>query len=468
MKKVFLSLAVTALALTATFVACDDDNTINPNEGNDNITTTVAVTGVTLNQTTADLAVGDTIRLTANVLPDSATDKAVTWTSSSTAVATVANGKVTAVAVGTANITVTTQDGSKTATCALTVVAVGIPVTGVTLSQTTANLAIGDTLRLTATVAPDSATNKAVAWTSSSTAVATVSNGKITAVAIGTATITVATENGSKTASCTVTVNPVPVASVTLNPTSATLGVGYTQQLTATVQPSNAANKAVTWASNNTAVATVSNGLVTAVAQGSATITVTTQDGNKTATCAVTVYTPVNLGTVSFATTQTWTVGSQEWSDAVQATGCNKTNYDGGGERGDGNLNLKIDCRSNPGYKGDLFSWQAVNEYKSQLCPSGWRVPTRQDFIDLYIALGGIGDYQYDTTLRDKYLNTWGGVYGGFCLGGLYRQGSAALYWSQSEASSDHAYSLEFHSNGGVTAQSHYGKWRGYALRCVR
>lgn len=84
----------------------------------------------------------------------------------------------------------------------------------------------------------------------------------------------------------------VAVTGVTLSPATATLSVGGTLQLTATVAPSNANNKSVTYASNNTAVATVnSNGLVTAVSGGTATITVTTTDGNKTATSSITVTT---------------------------------------------------------------------------------------------------------------------------------------------------------------------------------
>ena len=83
--------------------------------------TTVAVTGVTLNKTSATLTVGGTETLTPTVAPGDATDKSVSWSSDNTAVATVADGVVTAVAAGTANITVTTTDGSKTATCAVTV-----------------------------------------------------------------------------------------------------------------------------------------------------------------------------------------------------------------------------------------------------------------------------------------------------------------------------------------------------------
>jgi hypothetical protein len=82
----------------------------------------------------------------------------------------------------------------------------------------------------------------------------------------------------------------VPVTSVTLAPTTTTVNIGTTSQLTATILPANATNKTLTWSSSNTAIATVSTtGLVTGVAVGSATITVTTQDGSKTATCVVTV-----------------------------------------------------------------------------------------------------------------------------------------------------------------------------------
>ncbi|RYF25693.1 MAG: starch-binding protein, partial [Flavobacteriales bacterium] len=89
----------------------------------------------------------------------------------------------------------------------------------------------------------------------------------------------------------------VAVTSVSLSPSSAALNIGGTQQLTPTVLPSNATNKSVTYSSNNTAVATVNaSGLITAVANGTATITVSTVDGNKTSTCAVTVSTPSGGG----------------------------------------------------------------------------------------------------------------------------------------------------------------------------
>jgi uncharacterized protein YjdB len=257
---------------------------------------TITVDGVSRSPKTLTLAVDGSGALTAVVTPPEAANKAVTWASSDDAVATVTNGVVTGVAAGTATIPVTTAAGGKTDTCAVTVQADAPPiaVTGVSLSAATLTLGVNQEQTLTATVSPTEAANKAVTWTSSDTAIATVdANGKVSGVTAGTATITVTTTDGSKTAACAVTVQTEAVStavdSVSLSPATLTVLVGGARSLTATVSPAEATNKAVTWASGDTAVATVTNGVVTGVAVGTATITVTTADGGKTATCAVTV-----------------------------------------------------------------------------------------------------------------------------------------------------------------------------------
>ncbi len=255
---------------------------------------TVAVTGVSLDKTSLSMTVGDTQTLTATVTPSNATDKSVTWSSSNTSIATVSSsGIVTAKAAGSATITVTTNDGGKTATCSVTVQAQTVAVTGVSLNKTSLSMTVGDTQTLTATVTPSNATDKSVTWSSSNTSIATVSSsGVVTAKAAGSATITVTTNDGGKKATCSVTVQAqtVSVTGVSLDKTSLSMTVGDTQSLTATVTPSNATDKSVTWSSSNSSVATVStSGVVTAKAAGSATITVTTNDGGKTATCSVTV-----------------------------------------------------------------------------------------------------------------------------------------------------------------------------------
>ncbi|WP_337504626.1 Ig-like domain-containing protein [Anaerotignum lactatifermentans] len=173
---------------------------------------------------------------------------------------------------------------------------ISVSVAGVSLDKTEIVLVEGSSEKLTATVEPTNATNKNVTWSSDHEAVATVDqNGTVTARNGGQAIITVTTADGSKTATCTVNVRVhigVPVQSVGLNKTELALEVGKTGTLEAIVEPSDATNKNVTWSSSNSEVATVDNGVVTAVSAGTAIITVTTEDGAKTATCKVTVNAP--------------------------------------------------------------------------------------------------------------------------------------------------------------------------------
>lgn len=201
-------------------------------------------------------------------------------------------------------------------------------VESLTVAPTELTMNVGDTAeKITATVNPSTVN---VVWKSSNDNIAKVDgNGNVTAVAAGTATITATA--GDKTATCTVTVEAATIAvtGVTLSSTNLELTVGgATGSLTATVIPSNATDKSITWTSSNEQVATVSNGTVTAVAAGSAKITVTTADGSKTAECTVTVKpsiaitaTPVGsdislsaVVTGGTATSYTWTIAAKEGS----------------------------------------------------------------------------------------------------------------------------------------------------------
>jgi len=256
-----------------------------------------SVNGVSLNETNMVLAMGGTPGLlTATVTPADATDKRVTWSSSNPAVATVSNGIVTPLAVGSTVITATTTDGGFIATCEVTVNAAPVVPSGVSVAPTSLSLTAGGAAgTLTATVNPANATNKAVSWQSSNPAVATVSNGVVTPLTAGTAIVSAITAVGGFSATCEVTVNPAPVvpSGVSVAPTSLSLiAGGATGTLTATVNPANATNKAVSWQSSNPTVATVNNGVVTPLAAGTATVTVTTVDGGKTATCTVNVFNP--------------------------------------------------------------------------------------------------------------------------------------------------------------------------------
>jgi len=170
-----------------------------------------------------------------------------------------------------------------------------IAVESITLNKSSISLDVGASEDLVATILPANATNKSITWSSTNTGVAIVdSNGKVVALTDGTAVIIAkSVQDENKTAFCTVIVGnatTISVEGVSLNKSTSTISVNETDTLIATVTPSNATNKAVTWSSSDASVASVdSNGKVTGIAAGSANITVTTVDGGKTANCSVTV-----------------------------------------------------------------------------------------------------------------------------------------------------------------------------------
>jgi len=272
----------------------------------------------------------------------------------------------------------------------------------------------------------------------------------------------------------------IHVENVTLNKTNALLYIGDTLTLSASISPYNATNKIINWSSSDITIVTMDSNIVTAKKIGETTITVTTQDGSKTANCIVSVTMPAvgsrcngnlpgwgaSLGIVGFASNNTWTVGNQIWSDAVIATVCNKTDYAGGSED-----NFNADCRSNPDYPGDLFSWCAVMRFATLLCPSPWRVPTQQDIRNLDITLGGNGEANLNLTLLAKYVgNDWGSAYSGACdvSGQLVGQGSSAYYWASEYNTDRHVQSLYLGSDGRVLPRMFATKDYGFSLRCVR
>lgn len=170
----------------------------------------VAVSGITLNNSTLSLTTGQNFTLQAMLSPSNATNKEVTWESSDAGVAAVSkDGVVTAKKAGKATIVVKAADESgKYASCVVTVTEAKKEVTGVTLNKSSLNLGVGGSEVLSATVLPADATNKQVTWLSSTPSIATVSqSGVVTGVKEGTTQISVITADGSKTAICSVTVS---------------------------------------------------------------------------------------------------------------------------------------------------------------------------------------------------------------------------------------------------------------------
>lgn len=225
--------------------------------------------------------------------------------------------KITGLKVGTTTVTASTETRKALQDCTVTVTAL-VPVTSVKLDQDELTCDSFEGLYyLNCTVYPDDATNTNVKWVSSDPDVVQVYSsgdrrGQVVPQNPGIATITVsAQENPALTYDCIVTVTATrPVESISLNHDAKTFTkAGETLQLTATIYPDSATNKTVTWKSSDKTVATVDeSGLVTAVGNGTANITATTEDGNYTATCKVTVEIPeltLSLDKTELTLTQT-------------------------------------------------------------------------------------------------------------------------------------------------------------------
>ena len=478
-------------------------------EENDNGTTTrytnaaYMVSGITLNKTSLSLNSGATGQLTATVSPSTALEKGVTWSSSNTSVATVSStGLVTAVAGGTCTITCTAKDGSgKTATCEVTVTQL---VTGITLNYTslTLNLDENYSQTLTATVQPSNAANKNVTWESSDEDVAEVSRrGVVSANGLGTCTITCTAQDGSGvTATCTVRVVQL-VTGITLSQTSLSLNSGDTQTLTATVQPSDASDKGVTWSSSSTAVAMVNqSGLVTAVSGGTCTITCTAKDGSGvTATCLVTVvgggsdsHAYVDLGLPSGTLWATCNIGADNPEDYGlyfawgETTGYTQDTSDGRSFNwasykwcnGSSSTLTKYCNSSSYGYNGftdTLTELEPEDDAAYVNWGSAWRMPSKAQFEELINS-------SYTTTT----WTTQHGIYGRkitsnsngnslFLPAAGYRYdtslinaGSYGYYWSRTLYSStpDSAYGLYFYS--GYVDWNYSYRFLGRSVRPVR
>ena len=249
----------------------------------------IAVSSVSLDKTELNLIEGDTDNLIATVLPDNATDKTVGWSSNNTRVATVEAGVVTARGEGTAVITAVA--GDKTSSCEVNVTKKVVHVVSVSLSRSDLYLAVGESEVIEATVLPDNATDQSIVWSSTNASIASVDAfGKVTAIAAGSVTIIAKANDGNVIAACEVSVyvSTIPITSVILDQTTLSLEPGQTTLLNATVNPSNATDPSITWATDDQSVASVDDaGNVMAVGEGSTVITATA--GDKSAFCTVTV-----------------------------------------------------------------------------------------------------------------------------------------------------------------------------------
>jgi uncharacterized protein YjdB len=252
----------------------------------------IPLQGISINSDSSNLYVSykDTLKLTTT--PANATNRNLVYRSSDGAVATVdLNGVVTGKAAGTVTITATSAESNFTATKTYTVIYV--PVTSLTLDSTSANVFAGSTFQLNATINPAKASNKGVVWSSSDTTVAKVNNnGTISGIKEGDVIVTaVSADNPAIAAHANIHVANVLATGITLQPSPAIIGERDTLRVKVTFLPANTTIKKVTWSSSDATLATVdSTGLVTAIKQGTLTLTVNSQDGSGiSATLPVTV-----------------------------------------------------------------------------------------------------------------------------------------------------------------------------------
>ena len=243
----------------------------------------VDITSISLNEHNIYLNIGDKWSLAVSVLPENASDKTVEWISDNPDIAIVSNdGNVTAVGSGETFITVRSKDGNFFDKCLVKVAEVIIEKT-ISIKEKTIEIKKGTTIELNVFVDPSQYIDSVI-WTSSDNNIVTVDKGVITAVNGGTATIKATLDD--KVVSCQVTVT-IPVDSIKLNKSKISLKKGYKDSIKATISPSDSTNKTITWSSSDSSIVKVdSDGIVTGVGSGTATITATIE--NKQATCKVT------------------------------------------------------------------------------------------------------------------------------------------------------------------------------------
>ncbi|HWP72604.1 MAG TPA: Ig-like domain-containing protein, partial [Gemmatimonadaceae bacterium] len=259
-----------AIVVAALVLACSTAEVTGPNE---------SIETILVAPPTATVAVGATLSLEAEVRTatgDVIGSQRVAWSSEDVAIAEVSsNGVVTGLKVGTVLIAASARGHDAFARVTVN----PTPVASVRLSSTHQSLFVGQVTQLTADPLDGSGrllANRPVTWTSSDVDIATVTeSGLVTALSPGGTIITATAEGRSAFAS--ITVAAIPIASVVITPAVNDLFVGQTTQLTAEARDASGApltDRVIVWATSRPQVATVtSEGLVTAISSGTATIT---------------------------------------------------------------------------------------------------------------------------------------------------------------------------------------------------
>ena len=297
---------LTLLALSSFLVACGDD----PEPPVEDI----KVSGISLKETSKVLDVDETFTLVASIKPSNATNKNITWSITQNNEYISLNSfegsqvTVTALKEGSAKVTAKTDDGDFTASCNFTVIYNDptIHVSGISLDIPSKEIKVDDTFDLVATIAPDNADNKNISWSifqSDDVLSLSATSGSavtVTGLKEGNATVIATSEDGGYKATCGVNVIAkvppvVSVSGISLNESSKEIKVDGAFTLEATIEPSNATNKGVSWSitQTDTFVSISANSgstvTVTGLKEGTAKVTAKSDDGGFKADCDVTV-----------------------------------------------------------------------------------------------------------------------------------------------------------------------------------
>jgi len=263
----------------------------------------------------------------------------------------------------------------------------------------------------------------------------------------------------------------INVTGVKLDKNNITLTVGTQWTLTATVLPYDATNQTVSWTSNNSSVVTVKNGVVTAKTAGNAIVTVSTTDGNQTATCTITV----------ILIESEVVINGVKWAGRnVDAPGTFAANPEDAGmfyqwnrKIGWSSTNPKINSDGGTTWDSSVptgNSWEKTNDP----CPTGWRVPTLEEQYKLAAAgsqmatVNGVYGRIFGSDDKIVFLPAVGMRNYSYGEWGYGYPSPSGYYWSDARFSfyETHAYCCCF-SIDGVNTNYNLHRGYGFSLRCV-
>jgi uncharacterized protein (TIGR02145 family) len=273
----------------------------------------------------------------------------------------------------------------------------------------------------------------------------------------------------SSTATVTVTINPMPSITHSGGSASQTVCQDLDETLTTIVYTASDAAVISMTGSFPTGVTGTPSGMGTSYTisgrptkLGTFGYSLTASVNGCTSSAATGTITVTVILPPAAASTNTWIVGTQMWSDVINIQACDKSTYAAS--------NTTADCRNNGSY-GYLYSWQYVYSNLSTLCPSPWSVPTNTDFciLDKYLNNSSTCTNYRAGVMGAVYNSVWGGTYGGVMISGNSPTdvGTGAYYWSMTFLAQNRASALIYWDDG-IEPNGDPFRYVGQMVRCVR